>query len=92
MISKNYLFGPFIGEVIYELNYFVGHAIYLRKQNPKNKIIVLTRKEHFDLYGKYATTFLPLPLSEDLIPHKFGCENMRVRLYDEITRRLHRSI
>jgi hypothetical protein len=87
MISKNYLFGPFVGETIYELNYFVGHAIYLRKQNPKNKIIVFTRKENFDLYGKYATTFLPLQLDEDLVPEKFSCKNMRPHFYDELTRR-----
>ena len=87
MIAKNYLFGPFIGETTYELNYFVGHAIYLRKQNPKNKIIVLTREEHFDLYGKYATTFLKLPLSKDLIPHKFGCDNIMPTLFDETVRK-----
>jgi len=91
MISRNYLFGPFVGEVIYELSYFVGHAIYLRKQNPRNKIIVLTRKTSFDLYGKYATTFIPLRLSEDLIPYKFGCKNLLPNLYDEITRRFHQK-
>jgi len=91
MIAKNYLFGPFVGEVIYELNYFVGHAIYLRKQNPKNKIIVLTRKTSFDLYGKYATTFVPLRLNEDLIPYKFGCKNMMPHIYDEISRKFHQK-
>jgi len=84
----NYLFGPFIGEAIYELNYFVGHAIYLRKKNPrKNKIIVCTRKEHFDFYGKYATTFIPLRLSDNFIPYKFDCKNISLKFYDELTRR-----
>jgi hypothetical protein len=86
-MKYNYLFGPFVGETIFELNYFVGHAIYLRKQNPRNKIIVLTREEHFDLYGKYATTLLKLPLSDELVPKGFSCENMRVSLYDELVRR-----
>ncbi len=83
----NYLFGPFVGETIYELNYFVGHAIYLRKLNPQNKIIVLTRKENFDLYGRYATTLLPLPLDKELVPRRFGCENMRANLFDEIVKK-----
>lgn len=87
MIGENYLFGPFIGETIFELNYFVGHAIYLRKRNPRNKIIVLTRRENFDLYGKYATTLLPLPLDADLKPTGFGCKNIRAKVFDEIVRR-----
>ena len=86
-MKRNYLFGPFIGETIYELNYFVGHAIYLRKQNPQNRVIVLTRKENFDLYGKYATTLLKLPLNEDLIPKGFSCKNVRATLFDELVRR-----
>ena len=85
-MSRNYLFGPFIGEAIYELSYFVGHAIYLRKKNPKNKIIVFTREEHFDFYGKYATIFIPLRLDKDLIPYKFGCDNMTAKFYDELIR------
>ena len=88
MISQTYLFGPFIGDVRYELNYFVGHAIYLRKQNPANKIMVLTRREHFDLYGKYATMLLPLPLSEELITDGFDCTNMRPLAFDEILKKL----
>jgi hypothetical protein len=83
-MKSNYLFGPFIGETIYELNYFVGHAIYLRKQNPHNRIIVLTREKNFDLYGKYATTLHNLPLSEDLEEYKFSCNNMRVNLLKDI--------
>jgi hypothetical protein len=86
-MKYNYLFGPFVGEAMYELNYFVGHAIYLRKQNPRNRIIVLTREEHFDLYGKYATTLLKLPLSPELIPEGFTCQNMRPTLYEELLRR-----
>lgn len=86
-MRSNYLFGPFIGETIYELNYFVGHAIYLRKQNPNNRIIVLTRKENFDLYGKYATTLIPLPISDELESYKFGCRNIMATLFDEIVRK-----
>lgn len=86
-MRSNYLFGPFIGETIYELNYFVGHAIYLRKRDPRNKIIVLTRKENFDLYGKYATTLIPLPLSKELKPNKFSCNGMHFHLFDEMVRR-----
>jgi len=88
MLAQNYLFGPFIGDVRYELNYFVGHAIYLRKRNPKHRIMVLTRREHFDLYGKYATMLLPLPLSEELIPKGFDCTNIRPLVFDEILRKL----
>lgn len=87
MTPKNYLFGPFIGETKFELNYFVGHAIYLEKQNVENKIIVLTRRANFDLYGKYATTLLPLPLDDELEPKAFGCKNIRANVFDEIVRR-----
>jgi hypothetical protein len=86
-MRENYLFGPFVGETIYELNYFVGHAIYLRKQNHKNRIIVLTRKENFDLYGKYATTLVPLPLGDELKHCGFECKNMYLKTYENIINR-----
>jgi hypothetical protein len=86
-MGKNYLFGPFVGEVKYELNYFVGHAIYLRKKSPRSKIIVLTRSTNFDLYGRYATTLIPLPLSDEFKPNGFFCENMHPLAYDQILKK-----
>lgn len=86
-MEQAYLFGPFVGEVKYELNYFVGHAIYLRKESPRSKIIVLTRPTNFDLYGKYATTLIPLPLSDEFEPKGFFCKNMCSLAYDQILKK-----
>jgi len=51
---KAFLFGPFLGELSWEFYRFAPYAIYLKKHNPDVNIIVLTRKERFDLYGIYA--------------------------------------
>ena len=86
-MRENYLFGPFVGETTYELNYFVGHAIYLRKRDLRNRIIVLTRKENFDLYGRYATTMVPLPIDPSMKPKGFSCKKLSVSSYEELVRR-----
>jgi hypothetical protein len=57
-----YLFGPFIGELSWEFYHFAPLAIYLKKIRPNVSIIVLTREERFDLYGKYADILVPLRL------------------------------
>ena len=63
--GKAYLFGPFAGEVDWEFYRFAPHSIYLKKQDPTIKIIVLTRKERFDLYGKYANILVPLNIKNE---------------------------
>ena len=63
--GKAYLFGPFVGEVDWEFYRFAPHSIYLKKQDPTIKIIVLTRKERFDLYGKYASILVPLNIKNE---------------------------
>lgn len=62
-----YLFGPFIGELHWECFRFAPHAIYLKKKDPNRKIVVLTRPDRFDLYGRYCNILVPLK-----IPHKDG--------------------
>ena len=57
-----YLFGPFIGELSWEVFQFAPLAIYLKKLQPTISIIVLTKKERFDLYGKYADILVSLKL------------------------------
>lgn len=81
------LFGPFIGELNWELYRFAPHAIYLKNRYPWQKTIVLTRKERFDLYGKYADILIPLNISENAgVQNGFGIENFDTISYDEIAK------
>jgi len=66
MKAKAFLFGPFIGELCWEFFRFAPYAIYLKKNNPGSRLIVLTRSSRFDLYGQYADILLPLRLKNDL--------------------------
>jgi hypothetical protein len=63
--KRAYLFGPFVGELMWELYRFVPHFIHLRKENPGLEFIVLTRQARFDLYGKYAKIMVPLKIKND---------------------------
>jgi hypothetical protein len=50
-------------------------------------MIVLTRKERFDLYGKWADILIPLNISEDAgVKNGFGIENFDHVSYEEITK------
>lgn len=61
-----YLFGPFIGSLEWELYRFAPYAIYLKKHNPKSKLIVMTRPDRFDLYGQYADILVSLKVVGDM--------------------------
>lgn len=65
--EKAYLFGPFIGELDWECYRFAPYAIHLKKRNPDVKLIVFTRPERFDLYGKYVDIFVPMNLKNEKI-------------------------
>jgi hypothetical protein len=62
------LFGPFVGDIIYEMCYFAPHAIYRKKESSDKgtKLIVFSRPDRLDLYGQYVDIFVPLNLANDL--------------------------
>lgn len=59
------IFGPFVGEEIYEACYFAPHAIYKKLENPECDLIVFTRPDRLDLYGTYTDIFVPLTIEND---------------------------
>ena len=63
--EKAYLFGPFFGEVSWEYFRFAPYMIYLKKQEPEKKFIVLTRASRFDFYGKHADVLVPLNIPDE---------------------------
>jgi len=81
-----FIFGPFVGEMWWEMFHFSGYMIYLRKQNPSYKFIVYTRSDRFDLYGKYADILVPLSIENDDIQNKFKCENINSDGYELLIR------
>jgi hypothetical protein len=78
-----YLFGPFIGEFEWEMYRFAPFAIHLKKKSPYSKIIVFTRSDRFDLYGKYADILVPLNLKNDkkYKQKKFAAQGFERRKY-----------
>jgi len=87
-VSKEqaFLFGPFIGSLSWEMYRFAPYAIFLKKQEPHIKLIVLTRPERFDLYGRYADILVPLRLrrEENYEQDCFGLENFPLDTYNLI--------
>jgi len=61
------LVGPFVGELFWELFRFAPFIINFKKENPEKIIIVFTRPERFDLYGKYVNVLVPLRIKGDRI-------------------------
>lgn len=59
------LFGPFIGELWWEIFYFAGFFVYQRHQHQDCKAVVLTRSSRFDLYGSMCDTLIPLKLQDE---------------------------
>lgn len=65
-----YIFGPFFGEASWEYFRFAPYAIHLKKNNPKHKLIVLTRPSRFDFYGQYSDILVPLSVEDDNIENQ----------------------
>ena len=85
-MNKAYLFGPFVGELEWEMYRFAPYAIHLKKESPDYKLIVYTRKSRFDLYGKYADVLVPLNLKyeKDFTQCDFGIKKFQQKHYDII--------
>jgi hypothetical protein len=62
---KAILVGPFVGELSWEYYRFAPYVIHKKKEFPNAPFIVCTRQERFDLYGGYASIFVPLKIHKD---------------------------
>lgn len=70
------LLGPFVGEFYWECGRFaplLPYMIHKEFKDRKIKYIILTRKERFDLYGKYADILVPLRIEGDYIDKFPNC-------------------
>ena len=85
------LMGPFVGELYWEGGRFAPLLPHMIKKEYKNRkdvsYIILTRKERFDLYGKYADILVPLKIPGDyetLSPNCFRLNGLKGVQYHEI--------
>lgn len=73
MKENAYLFGPFLGEMYWEAGRFAPIAINTAKKCKDAKIIIFTREERFDLYGKHADILVPMRIPGDYKTMKPNC-------------------
>jgi hypothetical protein len=85
------LMGPFVGELYWEGGRFAPMLPHMIKHEFKKRddisYIILTRKERFDLYGKYADILVPLRIPGDyetLSPNCFRLNGLKGDQYKEI--------
>jgi len=90
MSQKAILFGPFVGELYWEIARFAMYLPFCRFREYKNtdiKYVVFTRPERFDIYGRYADSFIPLVMPGDYKKYKPNCyklNNLSVKEYEEL--------
>jgi len=85
------LMGPFVGELYWEGGRFAPMLPYMKNKEFKGqkdiKYIILTRKERFDLYGKFADILIPLKIPGDYItksPNCFKLNGLKLDKYMDI--------
>lgn len=75
-MAKAILFGPFVGELYWEAARFATLLPFYKHKKYKGQdvtLIVLTREERFDLYGKYADILIPLKIEGDYQDKQPNC-------------------
>lgn len=92
-MDKAILFGPFVGELYWEFARFAPMLPYMKNRKYKNQdvtFIVLTRKERFDLYGRYADILVPLKIPgdyKDKQPNCFRLNNLPHSEYQDYAKK-----
>jgi hypothetical protein len=93
---KAVLMGPFVGELYWETARFapmLPNMVNKEYRGKDIKFIILTRKDRFDLYGKFADILVPLRIpgdyKEQRQPNCFRLNGLKVKKYLEIVRDFH---
>ena len=88
------LMGPFVGELYWEGGRFapiLPHMVRNRYKKRKDiAYIILTRKDRFDLYGKFADILVPLRIPGDyerLNPNCFRLNGLKPPQYHDIAKK-----
>lgn len=77
-MEKAVLVGPCVGEMYWELARFASHVIWKKKNKYKDKkLIVFTRPDRFDMYGKYADILVPMRIKGDGIRYVADCFRLK---------------
>jgi len=89
MKERAILFGPFIGELGWEILRFSPLVPYHKKHNPDAKIVVLTRPDRFDLYGEYADILVSLNIDGKYKADCYRAIGFPMEEYKQLTDRLY---
>jgi hypothetical protein len=87
---KAILFGPFVGELYWEIGRFAPMLPFYKFKKYKNqniKYIILTRKERFDLYGENADILVSLKIEGDYQnknPNCFRLDGFNISKYSKL--------
>jgi len=88
------LMGPFVGELYWEGGRFAPMLPYMINKEYKNRkditYVVLTRRDRFDLYGKFADILVPLKIPGDyktLSPNCFRLNGLKPPQYEDIVKK-----
>lgn len=63
--AEEIVWGPFLGEIGWELMRWCGFIRNYKKQNPTKKVIVMTRSSRIDLYYNDVDDILPITIDDD---------------------------
>jgi len=83
------LFGPFLGEMGWEIKRWSGAIRYYKKQNPNKKIMVASRESSYDLYNGVIDEFIKLPIIKgdynNFRPNMMKLDFFPKEMYETIT-------
>lgn len=91
--EKAILAGPCYGELFWEFFRFAPYVFNVKKQYPQHKLIVATRPDRNDIYGKWADKFLPFyPPSDNCFADCFKMYGVNERTMQAIENKYLESI
>ncbi len=93
-MERAILVGPYIGELGWECLRFAPYALWKKFKHYKGnvKLIVLTREDRFDLYGKHSDVLVPLKIEGDFTKYKGNCfrlDGYPINQYKKIAKKFH---
>jgi len=85
---SEFVFGPFVGELGWEIQRWAGYVRWFKQQNPEKKVYIVTRKGREDLYEGSVDGISSVIFNEDytqaLRPNMYRLDGLQQVYYDSI--------